>query len=126
MGVSFSTLVYLPNYDVFGVPVTFLIGGNIVYGRGIFDTRALNVLAEDSSIYSDQETILDIRESEFGALPRQGDHIDIPADCNGVDLGEWVVKDASTNGGGETTLVLEKWEGVGLILRPLQVGYVFD
>jgi len=33
------------------------------------------------------------------------------ADCNGVDQGEWVVVDSSTNGGGETTLTLRKWTG---------------
>jgi hypothetical protein len=111
VGVNFSTLVYSPNFDVFAVPVLFFTIGGTFVGRGIFDTRALNVLAEDSSIYSDQQTILDIREAEFGVMPRQGDHVIIPADCNGVNQGEWEIIDQSTNGGGETTLVLRKWEG---------------
>jgi hypothetical protein len=122
MGVGFSVLVYQPNYDVFAVSVTFLIidsigTGTQSVGRGIFTTRALNVLAEGASIYSDQETILDIREAEFATLPTQGDHVDIPADCNGVDQGEWVIKDHSSNGGGETTLILEKWVGAPVIQR---------
>lgn|SRR4029077_6754796 len=110
MGVNFSLLVYDPNYEVFAVPVTFvmLAGGSFV-GRGIFDTRALNIMAEDNSIYSDQQTILDIREAEFGVMPQQRDHVIIPADCNGVDQGEWEIIDTSSNGGGETTLVLRKW-----------------
>jgi hypothetical protein len=115
-GINFATLVYLPAFDTFAVPVTFnpLVSapGSPPYTiRGIFDTRTLNVLAENNSIYSDQQTILDIRESEFAVIPQQGDHATIPVDCNGVNQGEWVIVDSSTNGGGETTLVLRKWTG---------------
>jgi hypothetical protein len=110
MGVNFALLVYDPNYEVFAVPVTFVTANLGTFsGRGIFDTRALNVMAEDNSIYSDQQTILDIREAEFAVLPQQQDHVIIPSDCNGVNQGEWEIIDTSTNGGGETTLVLRKW-----------------
>jgi hypothetical protein len=124
MGVSFTSLVYLPNYDVWSVPVTFWYATDhsLIYARGIFDTDALNVPGEDGSIYSDQQTILDIREAEFGTLPKQGDHIDIPRDCNGVDQGEWEIIDRSSNGGGETTLVLRKWMGTGEITRARLIG----
>jgi hypothetical protein len=64
----------------------------------------------DNSIYSDQKTILDIRESEFPLIPLRGDRVVIPADCNGVNQGEWEIIDSDTNGGGETTLTLRKWE----------------
>ena len=77
-------------------------------GRGIFGTKETNVAAMDGSIYSDQQTILDIREAEFGTLPAQGDHVTISRDCNGVNQGEWEIVDSSTNGGGETTLTLRK------------------
>ena len=111
MAVKFSTLLYQPLQDMFGVPITVVPAasqpGQPSYGaRGIFDTRDIDVVAMDGSIFSDQKTILDIRESEFAVLPKQGDHVNIPADCNGVPLGEFEVIDASTNGGGETTLTL--------------------
>jgi hypothetical protein len=115
-GVNFSVMCYLPNFDMFAVPVTFnpLVSapGSPAYTlRGIFTTETLNVLAENNSIYSDQRTILDIRDAEFTTVPRQGDHATIPLDCNGVDQGEWVIVDTIVNGGGQTTCTLRKWEG---------------
>lgn len=115
-GVNFSTLVYGPCFDLFARPVTFYPyasqpAGASYAGRGIYDTRALDVQGLDGSIYSDQQTILDIREVEFAVLPLQGDHVTIgPADA-GPDLGEFEIIDVSTNGGGETTCVLRKWVG---------------
>ena len=109
LGVNFSVLVYDPVYEFFAVDVVFtpLIGANYS-ARGIFTTRALDVTGEDGSIFSDQETILDIREAEFSVLPLQGDKVTIPRDCNGIDQGTWEILDADTNGGGETTLLLRK------------------
>jgi hypothetical protein len=114
-GINFSVLCYLPAFDTFAVPVVFypLVsqpGAPSFTERGIFDTTTINVLAENNSIYSDQRTILDIREAEFGILPSQGDHVAIPRDCNGVDQGEWVIVDYFANGGGQTTLTLRKVE----------------
>jgi hypothetical protein len=109
LGINFSTFILDPNFDFWSIDVVFtpLIGASYA-GRGIFDTRALDVPGEDGSIYSDQETILDIRESEFPTMPKQGDRVTIARDCNGVDQGTWEITDSSTNGGGETTLILKK------------------
>jgi hypothetical protein len=115
-GINFSALIYSPNFDTFAVDVMFnpivsSPGSPAYAGRGIFDTRLLAVLAENNTVYSDQRTELDILEVEFGVLPKQGDHVTIAQDCNGVNQGEWVIVDTSTNGGGETTCTLRKWEG---------------
>lgn len=115
MGVNFSTLLYDPVFDMFAVPVTFdpqasQPGQPTYWGRGIFDTDDINVIAEDGSVYSDHHTLLYLREAEFPVIPLQGDHVVIPADCNGVDQGEWMVSDACTNGGGQHKLTLKKWE----------------
>jgi len=115
-GVNFSELAYLPAFDTFAVSVTFnpLVSqptAAAYINRGIFNEDSLNVLAENGSIYSDQRIILDIRDAEFTVLPRQGDHVTIPMDCNGVNQGEWVIVDAVGNGGGQTTFTLRKWEG---------------
>jgi hypothetical protein len=102
--------VYLPNYEVFAVPVTFVTTSAGTYtNRGIFTTELVDVPAMDGSIFQDQRTILDIRESEFSSIPAQRDHVIIPRDCNGVNQGEWEIIDSWTNGGGETTFVLRKW-----------------
>ena len=51
LGVPFGSLIYAPNFDFWAVQVNFnLAVGGAIAGRGIFDTRALNVMAEDSSI----------------------------------------------------------------------------
>ena len=115
-GVNFSELAYLPAFDTFAVSVWFnpLVsapGSGTFINRGIFTEDSLNVLAENNSIYSDQRIILDIRDAEFPTIPRQGDHVTIPMDCNGVNQGEWVIVDAVGNGGGQTTFTLRKWEG---------------
>jgi hypothetical protein len=114
MAVNFSTLIYMPTQDVFGRPVTFTSSlGNSYSGtnRGIYDSRSLNVLLEDGSILSDQQTILDIRASEFSILPVQGDVIDIPAEpTTGLPaLGQYEITDVFHNGGGEVTLTLKRY-----------------
>jgi hypothetical protein len=116
-GINFSTLVYLPAFDTFAVDAVFypLVsspGSPSYTERGIFDTTTVNVLAENNTIYSDQRTILDIRDAEFAITPRQGDHVAIPRDCNGVDQGEWVIVDYWSNGGGQSTLTLRKVEEI--------------
>ena len=114
MAVNFSTLVYLPNFDMFARPVTITPlasqPGMPAYStRGIYDTRPIDVQAEDGSIVSDQQTILDIRDDEFSVVPDQLDRIHIPADPEaGRDLGDFEVVNTESNGGGETTLVIRK------------------
>jgi len=114
MGVNYATLIYAPAFDMFAGPVTFIPlssqpGAPAYDGRGIFDTRMLNIVGEDGAIFGDQETILDILEIEFGVLPQQNDHVIIEADGDKPAQGEFEIINASTNGGGETTLVLRKW-----------------
>lgn len=115
MGLDFSTLVYLPNFDMFARPinVTPLASqpGFPGYGaRGIYDTRPIDVQAQDGSIVSDQQTILDVRDIEFSVVPEQLDQIHIPYDpaSNMPDLGIFEVTNVEGNGGGETTLVIRK------------------
>jgi hypothetical protein len=114
MAVNFSTLVYLPNFDMFARPiaVTPLASQPGLPGytaRGIYDTRPIDVQAEDGSIVSDQQTILDVRDVEFGVIPEQLDQIEIPFDPDGgPDLGTFEVVLTESNGGGETTLVIRK------------------
>ena len=113
MAVNFSDMVYLPCFDTFAraisvTPVASQPGGTAYTARGIFDTTDIDVVALDGSIISEQRTILDIREVEFGILPSQGDRIDIPAEGGLPDAGAWECIDSSRNGGGETTLTLRR------------------
>lgn len=114
MAVDFSTLVYLPNYDMFARPIIITPrasqpGAPAYSARGIYDTRPIDVQAQDGSIVSDQQTIIDILEVEFAVLPEQLDQISVPADINaGRALGDFEVTNTETNGGGETTLTVRK------------------
>jgi hypothetical protein len=77
-------------------------------GRGYYDQKALDVLAESGAIISDGETYLDILESEFPVLPMQGDQIDIPFH-QGVRGGTFMVLDLTPgNAGGMITITLRK------------------
>jgi hypothetical protein len=78
--------------------------------RGIYDSRTLNVVMEDGSIFSDQQTILDIRTDEFATLPVQGDQINIPLEpVSGLPaLGDFEITNVFHNGGGEITLELKQ------------------
>jgi hypothetical protein len=112
MAVNMSTMVYNPCQLVFGRPVTFMSTSGSSFqgiGRGIYDSRTLNVVLEDNSILSDQQTILDIRTDEFPVLPEQGDFINIPAEpISGLPaLGDFEITNTFHNGGGEVTLELK-------------------
>ena len=116
MAVNFSTMAKLPCQDMFAVPITVTPiasrpGGPAYAARGIFNTGSIDIGTTDGSVFSDQQTILDVRDAEFGNVPpAQFDRILIPFDCNGAPLGEFEVTDASKDGGGQTTLTLRKFE----------------
>lgn len=128
MAINFSRDVYLPCQDIFSVPCMFhpvfsQPDGASYEGRGIYDTRDLDVMAEDGSIFSDQQTIFDIRTAEYAILPQQKDRVTIPYDCNGAPLGEFEIIDTALNGGGQLTLVLRRVVG-GSQEQPIGVEYV--
>jgi hypothetical protein len=115
MAVNFSTLVYLPNFDMFARPITVTPlasqpGMPAYTNRGIYDTRPVDVAGMDGSIISDQQTILDVRDEEFAVVPEQLDRINIPpdADAGNIGVGDYEVVDCESNGGGETTLIIRK------------------
>lgn len=113
MPIDYATRLYLPLYDTFArtitiVPIGSQPGMRPYNARGIYDSVAIDVVAMDGSILSDQKTVIDIREAEFEILPAQRDHVLIPGDSGLPDEGEFEVIDADSNGGGETTLTIRK------------------
>jgi hypothetical protein len=112
VGIDYSSVVYLPVYDLLARPVTFTPsasqpGQAAFAARGIFRTNDQPVVAEDGSVVSDQKTLLYIRDREFSVLPAQGDVVDIGVDGNAEARGQFEISDRSTNSGGETTLTLK-------------------
>jgi hypothetical protein len=117
MAVNLDVLLQSPIFDFWAVPVTFMPyasqpSGANYQGRGILNRYSADVQALDGSMYSDQRTILDIRESEFPTMPIQKDHVFIPVDCNNVPKGEYVIVDLVSNGGGQTMLTLKEFETI--------------
>ncbi len=115
MAVNLDVLLQSPTFDFWAVPVTFTPlasqPGQPAYpGRGILNTYSIDVAGIDGSLYADQRTILDIRETEFGVLPQQNDHVTIPLDCNNVPKGEYQIINAASDGGGQTMLTIRKYE----------------
>lgn len=115
MAVNLDVLLQQQIFDVWSVPCTFnpivsQAGGPAFAGRGILNTYTLDVPAEDGSIYSEQRTILDIRDSEFSTMPEQNDRVTIPYDCNGAPKGEYQIIDSTSDGGGQTCLTIRKYE----------------
>jgi hypothetical protein len=115
VALNFSTLVYLPNFDIFARPITVTPQGGPAYSdmRGILDTDSLDVIGIDGqSVITDQKTFIDIRAAEFSSaghpIPDQGDVIGIPAVDDLDDEGDWEVVSSQSNGGGEVTLNIRK------------------
>lgn len=108
MAIDFSSDLYAPCQDTFGRPANFSGNGYTGPGRGIYQSDMLNVILEDGSIITNQQTIFDIRAAEFPTLPVQEDIVDIPMDpASGIPaLGQFQITDVWHNGGGEVTLQL--------------------
>jgi hypothetical protein len=114
VAINFSGDLYSLCQQVFAVPVTVhpvfsQPDGASYEARGIFGQQNLDVMAEDGSIFSTQQDILDIRIAEFPVPPMQKDRVTIPYNSSGEPLGEFEVTDTYLNGGGEMTLHIRKW-----------------
>jgi hypothetical protein len=115
MAVNFDILLQDPIFEFYAIPCTIIPrvsqpNAPNYAARGILNTVAIDVQADDESIYSDQRTIFDIRESEFPIMPQQDDHVIIPFDCNNAPKGEYQILDLDSNGGGQTQLTIRKVE----------------
>jgi hypothetical protein len=120
MAVDFSTLLYLQTQNLFGrwvtiTPVVSNPGAPAFPLRGIHNTGPIDIETDMGMVMiGDQTTILDIRDNEVFAigqvLPQHGDLINIPAEGPIPAEGDFVVTDVDRNGGGETTLTIQKWE----------------
>ena len=113
MPFDFSLQVLSPAYGIFARPVTFTPTvsqpGQPAYdGRGIYETQPIDVLTEDSVIFSDTRTILDVMEREFTKVPEQGDTLYIGPLETLLAIGSFEVIEVKSNGGGETTLSLRR------------------
>ena len=117
MGLDFSTLVYLPNYDTFARPITVTPlasqpGAPAYANRGIYDTRPVDVQAHGRLDRLRSADHPRRARRRVLVVPDQLDRIyigpDAEAGATGDEIGEYEVVDTESNGGGETTLVIRK------------------
>jgi len=114
MALNFNDDLYGVIWDVMTRPMTVTPRVSqpaaAAYGaRCYFDTKENDILTEDGGILSDSKTFVDIRMTEFGVLPMQGDQVDIPFH-QGVPGGTYEVLDLSGKGnaGGIITMTLRE------------------
>lgn len=113
MPIDYASAVYTHAQDKFGRPITVTplkSQPNVppYNARGIYTTEEQDIQAEDSSIFSDQHTIIDVIAVEFDVVPIQGDHIFVPAVGSIPEAGLFEIIDVQDNGGGEITFDLRK------------------
>lgn len=113
MPVDFAAALYSHTQNQFGRPITVSPlksqpGMPAYQGRGIYMSEADDVSAEESVVFSDQRTTLDVISVEFEVLPMKGDQINIPAVGGIPAAGLFEILDVDDNGGGESTFSLRK------------------
>jgi hypothetical protein len=113
--IDFDALVLKPATDVFAI--------NVVYTptvsnpaalpfatRGVYSSTDLDVELQDGTIYSDQQTKLEVRLAEFAAYPTEGDFVTI-TDARHPAYGKqfWIGDlDEDGQGGGRLLLRLKE------------------
>ena len=114
MGLDFGDLVKSVAMDAFARPITVTPAGGAAYlSRGIWHKDANEFFAEDGSIVIDNKVSVDILNSEFPVIPKQGDAIAIPADGTVPAEETHTILSSHDDGGGMTNLVLEQFITTG-------------
>jgi hypothetical protein len=80
--IDFDLVVLNPATGVFAINVVYTPTvsqpGVLPFAtRGVYSSQALDVEMQDGTIYSDQETKLEVRLAEFAAYPMEGDFVTI-------------------------------------------------
>jgi hypothetical protein len=114
MGFDMGEAVKKIAMDAFARPISVTPSGGATYqSRGIWHKDANEFFAEDGSIVIDNKTSVDILNSEFAVIPRQGDSVAIPADGTVPAEATHTILSSHDDGGGMTNLVLEQYITTG-------------
>ncbi|UGY13744.1 hypothetical protein HAP48_0035010 [Bradyrhizobium septentrionale] len=113
MGIDFDNLVLGPTVGTFGVPFVWYPsksrpGNAPVPVSGVYSSAALNVEMADGQVFSDQQTTMGIRLSDWPWQPVRGDRFLHQA--SGIMYWQ---SDISLDGQGGATLQLRATEPAG-------------
>jgi hypothetical protein len=80
--IDFDALVLKPAGDIFQIMVSYTPtvsqpGVPAFDTNGVYSSTALDVELQDGTIYSDQQTKLEVRLADFAAYPEEGDFVTI-------------------------------------------------
>jgi hypothetical protein len=109
--IDFDALVLKPAGDIFKIMVDYTPtvsqpGAPTFATFGVYSSTALDVVMQDETIYSDQQTKLDIRLRDFVAYPEEGDHVTITDMRHPAYGKQFWIGDLDEDGQGGGTLLL--------------------
>ena len=113
--IDFDAIVLKPAGDIFQIAVVYTPTasqpGVLPFNtNGVYSSQKLNVELQDGTIFSDQETKLDVRLADFAAYPQEGDFVTI-TDARHPAYGKqfWIGDlDEDGQGGGKLLLRLKE------------------
>jgi hypothetical protein len=109
--IDFDALVLKPAGDIFQIMVSYTPtvsqpGAPAFDTFGVYSSSPIDVIMQDETIYSDQQTKLDIRLANFAAYPEEGDFVTI-TDMRHPAFGkQFWIGDLDEDGQGGGTLLL--------------------
>ena len=115
MPVDFDALVLSKCEDIFALACKFTLVASAplaepVIARGVYSSAPVDVMMQDDTIFSDQQTSLGIRLRDFEIPPDRGDYVEI-IEANHIDFGrKFWIGDSDLDGQGGATLLLRTQE----------------
>jgi len=113
--IDFDALVLNPCEDIFSILVKFTLAQTKpeaapVIARGIYSSAPVDVVMQDETIFSDQQTSLGIRLRDFDIPPDRGDIVEIIDQRHPAFGMKYWIGDSDLDGQGGATLLLRTKE----------------
>ena len=113
--IDFDALVLNPCEDIFAILVKFTLAATKpeaapVVVRGIYSSAPVDVIMQDETIFSDQQTSLGIRLRDFDIPPDRGDIVEIIDQRHPAFGNKYWIGDSDLDGQGGATLLLRTKE----------------
>jgi len=113
--IDFDALVLKTTVDIFNIVVKFTLATTRpeaapVICRGVYSSTPLDVMMQDDTIFSDQQTSLGIRLRDFDIPPDRGDIVEIIDTRHPAYGMKYWIGDSDLDGQGGATLLLRTKE----------------